>query len=415
MKSIDIALKDLKQAFRNKTGLMFMFVVPILMTGLFYFIFGGTGGEDEDAFPLPPVAVQIVNLDQGEMGTIIGEIFQSEGFQDFLIVTITDSVDSARQAVDQQNASVAVIIPENFSAVLIEPQGQTEVEVYQDPTQTLGPSVVKAILNQFIDGFSSYRIAGEVMVNQLSEAGLAADPDTTHLFMANYIEKLSQVSEAQNLLNVESPTGEVQQTTEVMGIVSVVMAGMSIFYAFFTGGFNVQSILIEEERGTLPRLFTTPTDRKNILYGKFFAAALTVFIQIVVLLVIGRLVFGIQWGRIIDLAFVVVGTVTVSATFGILIISLLKNVRQAGAILGGVFTFTGMIGMAKLFTAGAPNPPPFLDIATLFVPQGWAIRGIEIAMRGGSLENILFTFGGMLAWSVVFFFIGNARFNKRFA
>ena len=76
---------------------------------------------------------------------------------------------------------------------------------------------------------------------------------------------------------------------------------------------------------------------------------------------------------------------------------------------------TGMIGMAKIFTTGAPNPPPILDIATLLVPQGWAIKGIQTAMSGGSFEDVLFTFGGMLAWSVVFFLIGNTRFSKRFA
>ena len=40
MKAFDIAIKDVKQAFRNKTALMFMFVVPILVTGMFLFIFG---------------------------------------------------------------------------------------------------------------------------------------------------------------------------------------------------------------------------------------------------------------------------------------------------------------------------------------------------------------------------------------
>ena len=40
------------------------------------------------------------------------------------------------------------------------------------------------------------------------------------------------------------------------------MGGMMIFYAFFTGASTGQTILQEEEEGTLPRLFTTPTPQR---------------------------------------------------------------------------------------------------------------------------------------------------------
>ena len=49
------------------------------------------------------------------------------------------------------------------------------------------------------------------------------------------------------------------------------MGGMTIFYAFFTGTSTAQTILREDEDGTLPRLFTTPTTQATILGGKFLA------------------------------------------------------------------------------------------------------------------------------------------------
>jgi len=412
MKSIDIALKDVKQAFRNKTALMFMFVIPILVTGLFFFIFGS--GDDEEAFNLPQTSVYIVNLDEGEFGQVLVEVLRSEGLQDLLAVTQTDDVEIARSAVDRQESGVAVIIPENFSAVMQQPEGVAQVEIYQDPTLTLGPGIVTTIVNQLTDSFSGSKIALGTTVEQLTQAGLAITPEVINSTIEKYVRAVQQIGGEEGLIETETPTGAPPNGGMMLGIVSFVMAGMMIFYAFFTGASSVQSILMEEERGTLPRMFSTPTSHSTILYGKFIASALTIFIQVTVLLIFGSLVFNIYWGDLLSVVLVVLGTVVSATTFGICFVSFIKNSRQAGAIMGGGITTLGMIGMSKIFTLGSPSPPPAIDIISLTVPQGWALKGIITAMDGGSLGNILFSVIGMLVWSLVFFLIGNTRFKRRF-
>ena len=52
MKSISIAIKDMGRAFRSLFALAFMFGIPILMTVLFGFLFGGAGEEDSE-FTIP--------------------------------------------------------------------------------------------------------------------------------------------------------------------------------------------------------------------------------------------------------------------------------------------------------------------------------------------------------------------------
>ena len=49
-----------------------------------------------------------------------------------------------------------------------------------------------------------------------------------------------------------------------------------IFYAFFTGASAIQNIIVEEEKGTLQRLFTTPTTTSVVLGGKFLAGGMTI-------------------------------------------------------------------------------------------------------------------------------------------
>jgi hypothetical protein len=68
MKVIDIALKDLWHSFRNAMFIVFGLVLPLATGALFYFAFGGMISDDS-GFELAPIHVQVVNLDEGGMGT----------------------------------------------------------------------------------------------------------------------------------------------------------------------------------------------------------------------------------------------------------------------------------------------------------------------------------------------------------
>jgi hypothetical protein len=65
MKTLSIAIKDMLRAFRSFFALAFMFGVPILMTILFAFLFGGAAGDEDAEFSLPVTDVIIVNQDEG--------------------------------------------------------------------------------------------------------------------------------------------------------------------------------------------------------------------------------------------------------------------------------------------------------------------------------------------------------------
>ncbi len=80
-------------------------------------------------------------------------------------------------------------------------------------------------------------------------------------------------------------------------MIALIMSGQLIFFCFYTGAITAQSILQEDEEGTLPRLFTTPTSRSTILGGKFTAVFITALIQVVALMAVSGLLFRIRWGH----------------------------------------------------------------------------------------------------------------------
>ena len=63
MRLLTVTLKDLLQSSRSLSIYMFMFVIPVLVTLLFFIMFGNAGGSDE-GFELPSTSVIIVNLDE---------------------------------------------------------------------------------------------------------------------------------------------------------------------------------------------------------------------------------------------------------------------------------------------------------------------------------------------------------------
>lgn len=418
MKALDIALKDGRQSFRSKGALVFMFVVPVLITVLFSFMFGNIAGDD-DEFTLPRTPVILVNLDQGElpgagsMGAFLAQTLQEEGLAEIMSVSVGSDADAARTAVDNQQAGAAIIIPPDFSEAVMG-EGQTAVvELYSDPTLTLGPAIVGSVVSQIVDGMAAGNIGIGVTINQLAEAGAAVAPADVQAL----VEAYTTVSPGQGraaLTRLQDPPGQ-GAGNDLAQMLALILGGMMVFYAFFTGANVLYSILTEQEKGTLQRLFTTPTSHLSIFSGKFIAALLILAVQVAVLLIFGRFVFGIQWGDPLPVAIAAAGLVLLAATTGLFLVSLLKDPRQASLIFGGLLTLTGMLGLFTVFTAGSPNTPAALETISLFVPQGWAMRTFRLAMDGSALPDIWLTFGVTLLWSGLFFIIGQRRLQRRFA
>jgi ABC-2 type transport system permease protein len=434
MKVFDIAMKDMLRSFRSAFALVFMFGVPLLMAGMFYLMFGNIaeGGE----FNLPRTQVIVANLDEGgprfqvstknipggvkarTMGELIVSILQSEEMAELVEVSLTSSAASARAAVDGQAAQVAIVIPTDFSRQFADPDEQAIIEFYQDPTLTIGPGIIRAIINQFMDGMAGVNIAVDVFLDEAPPADQGLVGQVVWRYMDISLVQTEDLADA--LLDVKSsasiaaPDSKADDTL-LQRIVGSIMGGMMVFYAFFTGASTAQSILKEEEERTLPRLFTTPTSQVAILSGKFLAVFLTVLVQVVVLIVVSQLIFDIRWGQPGLVALAAAGIVLIASTFGICINSFLKNTKQSGVLFGGVLTITGMLGMISIFAMNSPAAARLGDTVSLLVPQGWAVRGLFQVMNGAPAGAVRLTALATLAWSMAFFAIGVWRFDRRYA
>jgi ABC-2 type transport system permease protein len=424
MKVFDIAFKDILRSTRSLFLIGMALLAPLLVTALIYFAFGGVGSDESS--DLPAVTVAIVNLDQTPVasplaiGDALYNMFTDPSIESWLTaVELTDEAD-ARAALDRQEVGAVVIVPQDFSASILSGETGQPILILQDPTLTIGPMVVHNMVTSFLDGITGGGVAIQVVLERQAANGLATDTSGINNLISRYQEWYTNFQRAlfhdpkQAALLVTTPTVEEQASQDTgTQILSLVMAGQMIFFAFYTGSYSMMSILTEQEEGTLARLFTTPTDRTFILTGKFLAVFLTVLLQGIVLLIAGRLAFQLSWGQPPSVLLALLGQVIGSTGLGVLLISLVKTTKQAGPILGGGLSAMGML--SGLFTVAIPNMPAIFDFIALFTPQGWVLKGWDLAIAGSPAVELLLPLAVTTAMGLVMFAIGAALFRRRFA
>jgi ABC-2 type transport system permease protein len=418
MKILDIAFKDIKHSLRSGFGIMMMFIVPLMIPAIIGAAFGGMldGGGDSGGFNIAVTRVVVANLDLAtdqSAGAILTEFLQSDDLKSLVQTTIVDDEATARERVNTQQADVAVIVPADFSQAAFTGSGVSNVVMVSDPTSTIGPLIVKQLLAQFADGFSGARITLDIATQQLGTLD-AATAQTVALQYAQWAQAQGQQqSNGQHpMLAVQAPPVKAAARNTASMMASM-MAGMLVFFAFFTAASMAQTILKEEEDGTLPRLFTTPTTRATILGGKFTAIFMMVSVQVFVVMIIASLMFMITWGDPFMVALSIVGLVVCAAGFGLFLLSFIKNTRQAGPMIGGVLTVTAMLG--GLYSMTIPNAPAFMDTLSLFMPQGWVMRSWKLTLNGGQLFEVLLPVVVAVIIGAVLFSIGTLNFRRRYA
>ncbi len=422
MKILDIAFKDLVRSSRSLFLIGMSFFAPLLISLLIYFAFGSMKSGDVS---MTAIKMGVVNADVLPGGTplaaSLGENIRSMFFDTSVRswITASDFTDeaAAHLALNKQEIGVAVIIPRTFTEEYLAGNNKTSILILQDPTLTIGPTVVRDMVSSLLDGVSgggvAFRVINERMTDSgrtLDQVGIPALIEKYSTWYADFQRNLFHSPEKAALVAVSPAAGG--GTNNLQSMLGLVMAGQLIFFSFFTGAYSMTSILEESEEGTLARLFTTPTDRTIILAGKFLAVLLAVLIQGIILLAAGRLIFGIRWGDPGAMALALFGQIFASVGLGVLLVSFIKTSKQAGPIFGGGLTALGML--SGLFTTNIDMPPSFKVISN-FTPQGWVLKAWKLTLAGHPAGDLVVPFLVLVAMGVVMFAVGAVMFRRRFA
>lgn len=197
-------------------------------------------------------------------------------------------------------------------------------------------------------------------------------------------------------------TANTDEATKQQVILSIV-PGYVVMFVFFIMISMVSAFIKDRDKGMTTRVASTPISPYFYLLGKWIPFMYIVLIQIIVLFLFGRLVYGVPLGQpfiLLILSIFLTFTVTgIGLALAVIVrtenmgIAITQIVALGGAMLSGLWVPLEMM-------------PDFMQAISRFFPQFWAHQAFQDAMAGNIelidlMQTLLILFGIGLAGFVI--------------
>jgi len=383
-----MAQLNLLQILRDRSELVSVIALPLLLTWVFGAAFGSGGGGRA-------LVVPVADLDRSVYSERVLDAIDAPVSTDVQRV----SAASARKMVAEGAAPVAVIVPAGFSA-RIEADETATVQVVRDPGSQNAQGVVEVVQG------AATRIAANAAATRVAIGALSGQAEFSDVFeFADSfwtpdppvgVEARTVVASAARESELEAPAN------------TQYSLGFTVFFVLMVALGSAGGILEEREIGTLRRLLAAPARRQQILAGKVLGVAAVAAFEAAMLVGFGATVFGVPWGSApVAVAAVLLSLVLASTGLGVMISALVRTRSQMSAIGPVLSTALAMLG-------GCYWPieitTPFMQQLARLTPTGWAMIGLkDVVARGMGFEAVLLPVAFLLSFALVTLAVGVTR------
>ena len=185
--------------------------------------------------------------------------------------------------------------------------------------------------------------------------------------------------------------------------------GFIVMFLMLGVSMTTGMILKEKRNRTYFRICSAPVNSREYLLANILANTLIVIVQVILIIVVMKKVFGIStYVPDIEL-FIILLLFGISAIgMGMVIVSFSKSTFQSDTLSTLVITPTCMLG-------GCFWPikfmPSILKKASYFMPQRWTLDAVEALQNGKSISDIAIHLCILVAFTIVFFIVAAYRFS----
>jgi ABC-2 type transport system permease protein len=365
-KVMAIAVAEGRRTARDRTALFFILLLPVFIILLIGIAIGG--GADR-------VPIGVVKQDSGALANELRDEFVRSPR---LRVQKYSDVEAMRTAVRHSEVVAGVVIPPGYDAGLRAgpPAG---VEFVTDPSgqaslAARGP--VAAGVDKQASAAGAARLA-------VATAGVSFD---AALSTARSLASAGGVTVDVSTANGRAPLP--------LGFSYTAPSNLVLFV--FITSLAAAALLVNARRlGVTRRMLATPTPASVVLLGQSASRFLTAVFQGVFILVLGRLVFGVEWGDPLAAALLVLVFALAATGAALLMGTVARTEDQAGAIGPAIGIALGMLGgcMWPLVIV-----PPVMRAIGHGTPHAWAMDGfIALISRNAHIGDVA---GDLLALAV---------------
>ncbi len=408
LKLILIGLKDLKIMFRDRAALTFMLLAPFLLTIGLGFVNGSFGGGGSGLSDIPVV---LVNLDKGELGNALVDVFTSDDLSTLVEPTEADSAEAACRFIDEDQAAAAVIIPAGFTQSIIPSAGTfsadpVQIEVYVNPSRPTSSGIIKAIVDEFISRVEEGRITG--MTAMLGIPGIDTMPSEQVEALARGMFENADIDSTSTTAITLKKASQGADAVQFDPL-AYMAPGMALMFLMYTVSYGGRSILAEKAQGTLPRLLVSPTVSAQILGGKVFGMFLTGVAQVGILIAASSVFFGVRWGDPLGLALLILAAVFGATGWGLLLTAIGRSAGQVSALGSSIMLIFGILGGSFI---SLEQLPPFVRLVSKITPNAWGLDGFTTLALGGGLPQLAEPITALLVMGASLFVVSALIFSR---
>jgi ABC-2 type transport system permease protein len=387
---------NLQQLFRDRSQLIGILALPLLLTWVFGTAFGSGSAQS--------LTVPVADMDRSVYAAaIISAVDEPSGF---VVEKVTPA--EAYRRVRVGDAPVAVVIPRGFGEDVEHNRG-AKIETVRNPGSTEAQAIVELVTG------AANRIAADAKAARVTATVLA--DGNGGVYPSNAPDFRELYAEADRFWSPDPPVGIATKTMVASATRASEMKssattqysiGFTVFFVVMVALSGAGGIMEERELGTLRRLLATPASRGQIIAGKVFGVASIAAFEATVLVGFGALVFGVPWGNSPLAVVLTLGALVLAATgLGIMLSALVRTRDQLSALVPVVSTAMAMLG-------GCYWPveitPPFMQKVALMIPTGWAMVALKNTVsRGLGVQAVLVPVAVLLGMAGVFFVVGLTR------
>ncbi|HET9918595.1 MAG TPA: ABC transporter permease [Ktedonobacteraceae bacterium] len=402
-----IAKKDLLLTLKDRSSILLLLVVPLVLIAVVGFAFGNAFGTGSSQIS---IQVAVSNQDNGYVGKAILSALKINTSQLVISVKQYDNASAVTEQVANSNVNAGIVIPAGTSDALTRDAQngapiQNLVKFYALPSNndariTITQQIVSSVMSQLAAGSAAI---GQVYHVCNQPGNHCAQSTIDAATIASSVGQSSGIAAAQS---VESLTaGEAPK----IGQFDLILPGYAIFFALFSVNAAAATILQEKEDGTFRRLLIAPIQKYALLGGKLLAQFLLTLLQLAILFAVGYFAFHIHIGNWPAVIALLIGASFAATGLGILLVSLVKTRRQLAPVVTLVTLLTSAIGGAwwPLFI----EPTWMQQIAKIGL-TAWAMEGLNAVMIfGKGFEGALPDILGLLGYGLVCFLIAMRFFR----
>ena len=361
--TLALTIASLKMYYRNRQAIFWTLVLPLIFIVIFGLLNFGAFTE---------VDVGLVDEADTPVSNILKDALMSaeapEDAEDAGVIDLSvGTKDAEMQALEDGDRDIVIVVPSGFgqSSEILTLRAYYASDRLQQAN--VGEGIVRGILYEI-----TVRGAG-------MERAFIIESEPVESLGLEYVDFL------------------------VPGIISMAIMQMGIFSVVF-------SLIQYRQQGVLRRLYATPIRPHNFLVGQVVTRLVVSIVQVMVLLGVGILAFGVKvegnFGYILVLA-VLGGALFIAV--GYIVSGFAKN-EEVGAPLANV------IAMPMMFLSGIFFPtdvlPGVLEDIVQYLPLTFLADGMrEVAIQGASITEIPWEVLGLVVWLAVAFIAATRVFR----